>query len=163
MSELPRRPIAWATSTLAGAVAAAGALITGCSQSQVFGCTDVSLVVRDTHVQQVTDDLTLTAALTADGRPVAGERVNFWLYDKGPGLPPGSGVFVGTESTGAAGQARLKVAGGPARALTAGSTPTGFGAEIPQSKDYCAASSRAALVCGTSASPLCPAVRRPVP
>jgi hypothetical protein len=121
------------------------------------------LAVRDTHVQQVTDDLTLTATLTAGGRPVAGQRVNFWLYDKGPGLPPGSGVFVGTKSTGAAGQARLNVVGGPAGALTAGSTPTGFGAEIPQSKDYCAANTKAALVCGSSASPLCPAVRRPGP
>lgn len=163
MSELPHRPGALAAVALAGAVAAAGALATGCSQSQVSGCRDVALAVRDTHVQRVTDDLTLTATLTADGRPVAGQQVNFWLYDKGPGLPPGSGVYVGTKSTGAAGQARLNLVGGPARALTAGSTPTGFGAEIPQGKHYCAANTRAALVCGPSAPPVCPAVRPPVP
>ncbi|MDX3225065.1 hypothetical protein [Streptomyces sp. ME19-01-6] len=41
--------------------------------------------------------------------------------------------------------ARLTVAGGPARVLTAGTTPTGFGAEKPQGKDYCGANTKAKL------------------
>lgn len=163
MLKLPHRLPAWAALAVAGAVAATCGLLTGCSQSQVFGCTGVSLAVRDTHVERITDDLTLTATLTADGKPVAGRRVNFWLYDKGAGQPSGSGVFVGTKSTGASGTARLTVVGGPAGVLTAGTTPTGFGAEMPQRKDYCGASAKAELICGSTASALCPAVRLTVP
>lgn len=163
MLKLPHRLTPRAALAVAGAVAAACALLTGCSRSQVYGCTGVSLAVRDTHVERITDDLPLTATLTAEGKPVAGRRVNFWLYDKGRGQPSGAGVFVGTRSTGADGVARLTVAGGPAGVLTAGTTPTGFGAELPQSKAYCGANAKAELICGSTASAPCPTVRLTIP
>lgn len=163
MLKPPHRFTVPAALTVAGTVAAASALLTGCSQSQVYGCTGVSLAVHDTHIERITDDLALTATLTADGKPVAGQQINFWLYDKGPGQPPGSGVFVGTKSTGADGAARLTVAGGPAGVLTAGTTPTGFGAEKPQRKDYCGAKAKAELSCGSTVPAPCPAVRLTIP
>jgi hypothetical protein len=151
-------PAAFAT---AGTVAAAAALVMGCSPSQVYGCTDVSLSVQDTHVVRITDDLPVTAALTAHGKPVAGQQINFWLYDKGAGQAAGAGVFVGTMSTGPDGVARLTLVGGPAGQLLAGTTPTGFGAEKPQRKDYCGASAKAKLLCGSTPSNPCPPVRKP--
>ncbi|KPH99552.1 hypothetical protein OK074_0681 [Actinobacteria bacterium OK074] len=161
MPKLPQGPASWAALATAGALACA--LLTGCSQSQVYGCTGVSLAVSDAHVDKLTDDLPLTATLTADDRPVAGQKVNFWLYGTGSGQPSGSGVFVGTKTTGADGVARLTVVGGPAGALTSGTTPTGFGAEKPQRKDYCGANAKAELRCGSGSSGMCPAVRLTIP
>ncbi|MEU5610256.1 Ig-like domain-containing protein [Streptomyces sparsogenes] len=163
MLKRPHRLLVPAALAAAVAVAASGTLLAGCSPSQVSGCTGVSLAVHDTRTGRVTDDLHLTARLTADGRPVAGRRVNFWLYDRGPGQPPGSGVFVGTKPTDADGVARLTVVSGPAGVLTAGTTPTGFGAEKPRREDYCGASAKAGLTCGATAPAPCPAVRLTVP
>ncbi|UWE11071.1 hypothetical protein [Actinacidiphila bryophytorum] len=150
-----RRRLFW----LAGLLVAAP--LTGCSPSQVYGCTAVSLSVRDTPVAAITDDLPLAATLTADGRPVPGQPLNFWLYDTGAGQPAGAGVYVGTKSTGPDGVARLTLAGGPAAQLLAGAVPTGFGAQKPQRKDYCGASAKARLRCGTAPSAACPPVRMP--
>lgn len=163
MLNLPHRLTAPAALVAAGAVAAACTALGGCSASSVYGCTGVSLSVRDTRVQALTDDLPLTATLTADGKPVTGQQINFWIYDTGPGQVSGAGVFVGTKSTGADGTARLTLAGGPAAQLLAGTTPTGFGAEKPQRKDYCGANAKAELLCGTTASSSCPPVRKPTP
>lgn len=140
---------------------AACTLATGCSQSQLYGCTSVSLSVRDTRVVRITDDLPLTATLTAGGKPVAGQLINFWVYDTGQGQPAGAGVFVGTKPTGPDGKARLTLVGGPAGQLTMGTTPTEFGAEKPQRKDYCGTSAKARLLCGPTPSTPCPVVRNP--
>jgi hypothetical protein len=163
MLNLPHRFTVPAALAAAGTVAAACALLTGCSPSQVYGCTGVSLSVRDTHVAAITDDLPLTATLTAHGKPVAGQQINFWLYDEGAGQASGAGVFVGTKSTGSDGVARLALAGGPAGQLLTGTTPTGFGAEKPQHKDYCGASAKAKLLCSSTPSAPCPPVRKPTP
>jgi len=163
MLNLPQRFAVPAALAAAGTVAAATTLLTGCSPSNVYGCAGVSLAVRDTHVAAITDDLPLTATLTADGKPLAGQQINFWLYDAGPGQTSGAGVFVGTKSTGPDGVARLTLAGGPAGQLLAGTAPTGFGAEKPQRKDYCGAKTKARLLCGSTASTSCPPVRKPRP
>ncbi|MEU9791391.1 hypothetical protein AB0E27_12335 [Streptomyces sparsogenes] len=74
MLKRPPRLLVPAALTAAVAVAAVNTLLAGCSPSQVSGCADVSLAVRDTRIERVTDDLHLTARLTSNGRPVAGRR-----------------------------------------------------------------------------------------
>ncbi|WP_329240093.1 hypothetical protein OG417_39345 [Actinoallomurus sp. NBC_01490] len=160
MLDLMHRLTGPAALAAGGTVAVACVSVAGCSPSLVYGCTDVALSVQDTHVGRITDDLLLTARLTAHGKPVAGRQINFWLYDKGPGQPAGAGVYVGTKPTRTDGVARLTLVGGPAGQLLAGTTPTGFGAEKPQRKDYCGASAKARLLCGPTSSTACPAVRK---
>ncbi|SEF50760.1 hypothetical protein SAMN05216223_101159 [Actinacidiphila yanglinensis] len=160
MPNPPRRSAVPASLALAGTAIAASSLITGCSQSRLHGCAGTSLSVRNTHVARLAGDLPLSATLTARGRPVAGQRVNFRLYYRRTGEPPGAGVFAGTKPTGTDGVARLTLVGGPAGALLPGATPTGFGAQKPRRKDYCAASGKAKLLCGATAAACSPA-RKP--
>ncbi len=164
LNALRHRSTALAVLT-AGAVAAASALLTGCSGSGLLDCTSTSLGMRDVRLTGYTHPFSLRGDLTADGKPLAGVELNFWIYTGGAGTgSPAAGQYLGTEKTGPDGVAVLEEPSGPAALSISGRVQTGFGVELPGGgpaggTKYCAAKKRVKINCDFGSTPgRCPPV-----
>lgn len=88
------------------------AAATGCGLEPGSGsCTETQLELVDVSAATETTPLTLEGRLTADGGPLAGATVSFFVVRRGPDGDV-LGVSVGSAGTGADGWAALTVPGG---------------------------------------------------
>ena len=144
------------------AAAALAALFLGglCGGTSACGavhadCTSVAVTGGPVHAAAPYGELLIAVSVTADGKPVAGVPVNFWVKDSGPDVPADFAESIGTEKTDAAGVARVDRDRGFFGLLLPGRTVTGYYAQVvPGTKiagvKYCARQTPVQpLSCGT--------------
>lgn len=76
------------------------------------GCTDTAITVEPVATEDMDEAVVFTARLTADGEPLEGAELEFYVFNTGPDGELQNGAVQGTAVTDADGFAELMVEGG---------------------------------------------------
>lgn len=108
------------TGALAAVAVLIAPLLTGCGflPGTTNRCDQTSIGVEDVSAETGEEPLALTALLTADGQPVAGAEVAFYIFRSRDGVLQ-AGTYSGSGTTDADGVAELRFEGGSQDILSA--------------------------------------------
>lgn len=119
------------------ALAALLTLVTSCSAGSEQGCQEVSIAVADVATASPDDPVELTATILADGAPVPGADVAFYVYHRGEDGDEGGRVTANAE-TDAEGVATMVYAGSDDLPAFSDQTVSGYSAALVSSEGkYC--------------------------
>jgi predicted amidohydrolase len=129
------------------ALAALLSLVTGCAPGgDDQGCQEVSIAVADVATAGQEDPVELTATITADGAPVAGADVGFFVHHESEDGDEGGRVTANAE-TDADGVATVSYAGSDDLPAFSDQTVSGYSAALVSSEGkYCRSRSDVASV-----------------